>query len=187
MSVYAPDDIVAAKRTPGVGPAALTLYTMRSTGNGSGAHSSLLVNASERVMFDPAGSFSHPTIPERNDLLIGVTPQVEDYYVSYHARETFYVLGQTKQVPPAVAEQALALVRQAGPVGQANCTRVTSSVMRQLPGFQSLPQTWFPNSLADAFGQLPGVTEQVYRENDSDDKSLAAKEIDMQIRAAQGN
>ena len=183
--VWAPDDLVAAKTYRSGGPPALTLYTMRNIASGSGEHSSLLVDASQRVMFDPAGSFSHPTIPERNDVLFGVTPEVEAYYVSYHARETYYVLGQTVRVPAGTAELALGLVRANGAVAKANCTRATSAILRRLPGFESLPQTWFPNTLSDAFARLPGVTEREYRETDSDNKTLAAREIDMQIRARQ--
>ena len=183
--VWAPDDVVRAKAFRGTGPKSLTLYTMIDVRDGSGAHSSVLVDASQRVMFDPAGTFGHPTIPERNDVLFGFSPRVEQYYVSYHARETFYVVGQTVQVSPQVAEQALQLFMTNGPVAKANCTRVTSSILRQLPGFQSLPQTWFPVALMEAFGQLPGVVAREYRETDPDNKALAARQVDMQIRADQ--
>lgn len=181
--VWAPDDQVAARAFRGTGPRSLTLYTMISTGSDSGAHTSLLVDASQRVMFDPAGTFGHPTIPERNDVLFGFSPRVEDYYVSYHARETYYVIGQKTVVSSEVAEQALRLVMSNGAVAKANCTRATSALMRRLPGFGYLPQTWFPVSLSDAFAAHPGVVTREYRENDSDDKSLAAQQIDMQIRA----
>lgn len=183
--VWAPDDVVLAKSYSSGGPASLTLYTMRNIGSGSGEHSSLLVDASQRVMFDPAGTFGHPTIPERNDVLFGISPRVEAYYVSYHARETYYVLGQKVLVPEAVAESALRMVLANGAVAKANCTRATSAILRRLPGFQSLPQTWFPNALSDAFGRLPTVFEREYRETDADNKSLAARQIDMQIRADQ--
>lgn len=183
--VWAPDDIVASKTYRSGGPTALTLYTMRSVSSGNGEHSSLLVDASQRVMFDPAGTFRHSTIPERNDVLFGVTPQVEAYYISYHARQTFYVIGQKLLVSPQVAEAALQMVMAHGAVPKANCTRATSSIMRRLPGFGDLPQTWFPNTLAAAFGRYDGVTTEEYREQDGDDKTLAAQQIDMQIRADQ--
>ena len=182
-SVLAPMDVVEARAFRSDEPTHLRLLTMRNTGSDNGAHSAVLVQASQRVMFDPAGSFSHPTIPERNDLLYGITPRVEQYYISYHARQTYYVEAQYLEVSPAVAEQAFMLFQRAGPVAQANCTRVTSRVLRQLPGLERLPQTWFPGNLADAFGKLPGVRTEIYREQDSDDKSLAAQQIDMQIRA----
>jgi len=54
--VWAPDDVVNAAVYRSTGERSLTLYTMRNVGSGNGAHSSLLVDASQRVMFDPAGS-----------------------------------------------------------------------------------------------------------------------------------
>lgn len=158
---------------------------MKNVRSGSGAHTSLLVDASQRVLFDPAGTFGHPTIPERNDVLFGVTPTVEEYYVSYHARITFFVVGHKIVVPPAVAERALLLVTGYGAVPKAHCTQSTSGILRQLPGFEGLPQTYFPNRLEAAFALLPGVMSRTYREDDPDSKELAALQVDMQIRTAQ--
>jgi hypothetical protein len=183
--VWAPDDQVARVSYRGEGPTSLTLYTMKNIGSGNGAHSSILVNASQRVMFDPAGTFGHASIPERNDVLFGMTPRIEAYYVSYHARATYYVIGQKIIVAPDVAETALQLVLANGAVPKAHCTRATSRILRQLPGFSSLPVTYFPNTLADAFGKLPGVVTTEYRENDADDKSVAAAQIDVAIRSGQ--
>ncbi len=181
--VWAPDDVVNAAVYRSTGERSLTLYTMRNVGSGNGAHSSLLVDASQRVMFDPAGSFGHATIPERNDVLFGMNPRVEDYYVSYHARSSFFVEGQRIVISPAVAEQALRLVMSNGAVPQAACTRVTSAILKQLSGFEAINRTYFPNRLRDDFAKIPGVVLTEYRENDADDKSIAAAEIDAAIRA----
>ena len=183
--VWAPDDVVNAKIFRGSGPKSLTLYTMRNVGTGNGAHSSLLVDASQRVMFDPAGTFGHATIPERNDVLFGMSPRVEDYYVSFHARSSYYVEGQRIVVSDAVAEQALRLVMSHGAVPKAGCARAVSAVLRQLPGFESLRTTYFPNNLRDAFDKLPNVELTEYRENDSDDKSIAARQIGAALTAGQ--
>ncbi len=183
--VWAPDDIVsrAVYRKPG--RKYLTLYTMKNISNHRGAHSALLINASQRIMFDPAGSWSQDVMPERNDVLFGVSPRLEDYYVSFHARVTFYVVGQTVEVTPDIAEQALNRALQAGPVPQSSCARVTSRLLRQLPGFEGIGRTWFPNSLSADFGRLPNVVTREYRENDADDKSIAAAEIRAALRAEQ--
>lgn len=183
--VWAPDDAIARAAVRGIGQPSLTLFTMKNNSSGNGAHTSLLVNASQRVMFDPAGTFGHSSIPERNDVLFGFTPRIEDYYTSYHARETFHVIGQTIVVSPAVAEAALRLVLANGAVPKAGCTRATSAILRQLPGFGSLRQTMFPNNLADDFARLPGVVTREYRENDADDNSGAAAQIDAAITAGQ--
>lgn len=185
QSVWAPTSAIDAVAFFGNGPKSLTLYTMKNVESGNGAHTGLLVDASQRVMFDPAGTFGHPTIPERNDVLFGFSPRVEDYYVSYHARSTFYVIGQKIEVSDQVAEVALGLVMSNGAVSKAMCTRATSSLLSRLPGFESIGTTFFPNNLADDFGRLPGVQTREYRENDADDKSIAAAQIDAQIRAGQ--
>ncbi len=182
QEVWAPDDIVsrAIHRKPG--QKYLTLYTMKSVRSDNGAHSALLINASQRVLFDPAGSFKQDVMPERNDVLFGVTPRLETLYVSFHARSTYYVVGQTVDVTPEVAEQALSLALAAGPVPQASCARVTSRILRQLPGFSGIRQTWGPNRIVEDFAKLPGVTTEEYREGDADDKTLAAAEISAMLR-----
>jgi len=184
-AVWAPETAVQRAFVAGIPPASLTLYTMKNVGSDNGAHTSVLVNASQRVMWDPAGTFRASVIPERNDVLFGFTRRVEDFYVSFHARETFYVVGQKVLVAPDVAEQALRLVMAHGAVPKANCTRATSGILRQLRGFESLPRTWFPNNLQDAFAKLPGVVTTVYREDDADDKSTVAAGIDAAIRTGQ--
>ena len=107
---------------------------MKNTGSDNGAHSAVMIDASQRVMWDPAGSWKQDRMPERNDVLFGVTPRLEEYYVSFHARVTYYVVGQRIEVSPEVAERAFQLALKAGPVAQANCTRATSRLLRQLPG-----------------------------------------------------
>ena len=43
-----------------------------------------------------------------------------------------------------------------------------SNILRGVPGFESIPATYFPNKLHDAFAQLPGVTEREIRDEDAD-------------------
>ncbi|SFS22324.1 hypothetical protein [Yoonia litorea] len=181
--VWAPDDVVARAIYRDPGPKHLTLYTMKNVGSDNGAHSALLINASQRVIFDPAGAWEQRQMPERNDVLFGASPQLEQYYVSFHARVTYYVVGQTVAVTDDVAERALTLALQAGPAPQANCSRFTSRLLRQLPGFGAIRQTWFPNKLSDDFGTLPGASYREYREDDADDKNVAARQIAAALEA----
>ena len=71
--VWAPDEKVEAVRYVSPEPPSLTLFTMVNNETGAGGHSGLMINASERVIFDPAGTLTHPTFVERNDVLYGVT------------------------------------------------------------------------------------------------------------------
>lgn len=175
-SVWAPDDFVqrVAYRDPG--PAKLTLFTMVSNTSGSGAHTSLMINASQRVIFDPAGSFKHPSLPERNDVVFGITPQVADVYTRYHARETYHVVVQELEVSPEVAEAVLQRAMAYGAVPKAHCTNSTSSILAGVPGFENIRVSYFPNKLAEQFGQISGVTEQVLYEYDSDDNSKVLRQ-----------
>ena len=58
---WAPEEQVQAARFVAGPPTYVTLYTVVNKSTGSGAHSAILVNGSERVIFDPAGTWTHPT------------------------------------------------------------------------------------------------------------------------------
>ena len=151
---------------------------MISNETGAGGHTSLMINGSQRVIFDPSGSFHHESIPERNDVLYGITPQVADVYTRYHARETWHVVVQEIDVSPQVAEMALRLAQDYGAVPNAFCAHSTSGILRQLPGFTSLRQGMYPVKLAEQFRRIPGVRERTLHEYDSDDNSRALEDWD---------
>lgn len=175
QEVWAPDEAVSRAAYRHDGPPRLTLFTMISNRGGRGGHSSLMINGSQRVIFDPAGSFKHETIPERNDVIFGITPGVEDVYTRYHARETWHVRVQSLDVSHELAARAMQLVQAYGAVPAAQCARSTSSILSELfPG--RVQTTWFPVRLADDFAKLPGVTERLLHEYDSDDNSKVLKD-----------
>lgn len=166
---WAPDaDVQAARFSPVGEPTYITLYTVINKRSGSGAHSAILVNGSERVIFDPAGTWYHPKLPIRNDVHFGMTDKAIAFYIDYHARETYDVIEQKILVSPQVAEQVLHLVESYGAVPKSMCTEATSTILRETPGFASMPSTWFPKKLSDAFGQLPGVTTRLITDDDDD-------------------
>ena len=176
--VWADEAAVARARYRPEGGPALTLFTMRNTGSGNGAHSGLMIDAGERVFFDPAGTFAHKSLPERNDVIYGMTPSVVDYYVSYHARETYYVVEQRA---PVTLEQASAAMRAAlsyGAVPKAQCARAVSAVLGAMPGIGArFGSTWFPETVEADSATLPGVVSREHRESDPDDRSGAVAAI----------
>ena len=171
QKVWAPDEAVAKAAYRNDGPARLTLFTMINNKTGAGAHTALMINGSQRIIFDPAGSFKHKSVPERNDVIFGITPKVADIYTRYHARQTFRVQVQQIDVSPEVAEMAMREVMANGAVGKARCSISTSQIISRLPGFEQVKVTWFPRNLARQFGKIPGVTSQELYEYDSDDNS----------------
>ncbi|MDX1785830.1 hypothetical protein [Roseovarius sp. ZX-A-9] len=175
--VWATDEEVSRAAYSYDGPTRLTLFTMVNNRTGNGAHTSLMINGNQRVIFDPAGSFKHETIPERNDVLYGITPPVVDVYTRYHARKTYHVRIQTLDVSPEVAQRAIALVQNYGAVPAAQCAKSTSEIMAQLfPG--QIVAGWYPKKLAEQFARVPGVTEKVLHEYDDDDNSKVLAEWD---------
>ena len=170
---YADDATIASVSYRDAGDASITLYTMVNNRTGKGGHSALLINASERIIFDPAGSFYADIVPERNDVLFGITPRVERAYRSAHARTTFHVVRQTI---PVTAEQAEAAYRMAlanGAVPGAFCANATSGILNRVPGFGTIKQTFYPTNLQAQVAQLPGVVTDKYYEGDDEDLQAA--------------
>lgn len=158
----------ASYRHPG--PATITLMTIMANGSKSAGHSSLLINASQRVMYDPAGTWYHREVPERADLLYGVTPQMLQYYLDYHARDRFHVVMQTKVVTPHVAELAMQHAIGKGASANGMCANNTSHVLSQTPGFEGFPVSVWPKNAVEAFEQLPGVsTKKVFQKDEGKD------------------
>jgi len=129
-------------------------------------HTALLINASQQVIFDPAGSFRDPKVVERGDVVYGVTPGWVRAYKSAHAREAYHVVSQQITVTPAQAEKALQLVQANGAVPGAFCANATSGVLRQIEGFGGLKQTFYPVNLMEQFASVSGVRTTKYFEND---------------------
>lgn len=160
---WADDASVSRASYKAPGNPSITLYTMVSNDTGAGGHTGLMISGSERVLYDPAGSWRHPNAPERNDTHHGFTPWMESFYLDYHARSTYHVVIQTIDVPLEVANAAIASARQTGAAPKAYCARNTSTTLSRLPGFGNLGVTWYPIKLMEKFATLPGVrTRKVY-------------------------
>lgn len=166
--VWAPDAAVEKARYTHDAPPSITLFTVVSTRNGSGGHSGLLINARERILFDPAGTFSLPFAPERNDVHFGITERALDVYIDYHARETFDVHVQEVPVAQAQAERIAALAKAYGAVPKAQCSVSIASILRQVPGFEGIRSTYFPVSLSRNFQDVTGVAPIVISDDDAD-------------------
>jgi hypothetical protein len=164
---YASNERVASVAYRAPGPATLTVMTMVNNRSGGGGHSSLMINASQRVIFDPAGSFENARVAEQEDVLFGVTPAVLAGYKSAHARSTYHVVSQTVEVTPEQAEIALELALRNGAVPRSFCTSAATGLMRQIPGFADIKQTMFPTNLMEQMALWPDVVEDRYYEDDA--------------------
>ncbi len=143
-------------------PPAITLITSINSETGSGAHSALLIDASQRVIFDPAGNFRSAEVPQQGDVLYGLRPAALRAYLEFQSSKGYHVVAERAAVSPGVAERALQLARTNGAAMQGLCTDNVSSLVRKLPGFESLNVTLFPVTFMNEFARLPGVTRGVY-------------------------
>lgn len=158
-------------RVPGKGPTSISLITNVATRDGSGEHSALYINASERVVFNPAGTWWHPSMPERGDVHYGVDDRMLDWFIDYHARETHTVYIQTIEVPPEVAEAILRDAKAYGTVSPTFCTIAVTRVISGKPGFEDYPVALFPNKARKNFAKYDGVIERIYEDDSPGDRT----------------
>ena len=145
----------------------LMLMTMISNKSGRGGHSSLVINGSQTVMYDPAGRWFNSHAPERHDLLYGVNDNILKLYRSFHARDTHHLVSQKIYVTSEIAEQALAAAKVQGRALDATCAINTVAILNQLEGFKGVKSTYFPEKLMKRFGELPNVQTDKYFETDT--------------------
>lgn len=136
-------------------PYSMTLFTVVSVRSGGGAHTGLMINGSERVIFDPAGSFRHPEITEAGDVVYGVTPAIEKTYIDYHVRRAYDMVEQTVPLSREEADRLIARAEDAGATPRAFCARATSAVLREA-GFP-VGRTFYPAALMRDVARLPGA------------------------------
>jgi len=175
--VYAPDEAVAAARYVSPEAPYISLMTMVERDDDEGAHSAILVNGSQVALYDPAGTFKHPELVERNDVFYGITPRWKEVYEWYHARKTTYVVEHRLPVSRAFADQMIARMEAQGPSPKMLCGINTSEILRSFDRFANVPSTYYPDKIMDAFKTIPGVTERrVYQEDTGQNIQFEAKD-----------
>lgn len=166
--VWAPNDAVQKAIYRHDGPPKITLFTVINVRSGSGGHTGLMINGDQRLIFDPAGTFKLPFAPERNDVHFGMTENALKVYIDYHARQTWNVRAQEIEVTPEQARMLTKLVQEYGAVPKAQCTLSITRILKQVPGFESIKVTYFPNALSEKLNQFPGVRTRLITDDDAD-------------------
>lgn len=171
---WATDAEVANARYVQGPPASITLITSINGRSGSGAHSALLINGSERVLYDPAGSWEllDGGAPERADLHYGMTPGALASYLKFQSDGVFHVVLQTVEVSQSVADDAIAAAIAQGSTPKAACSNSISTILHKVPGFEAVPGSFFPKALSHGMSQVAGVREETM-EDISDRQSIS--------------
>jgi hypothetical protein len=160
-----PEDIERARYVSDE-PPSVTLISMVSNSTGRSAHSALLINGSERVLYDPAGTFQHPDLPRRGDIHYGITPRYLDYYERYHARFSHFVHTQTVQVSRATADQVLANAQAEGKTLKMLCAGSVTGALHPVEPFTHVRWTLSPEGVREDFAQIAGVVDDYVYEVD---------------------
>ena len=160
-----PAEVAAARYATEEAPyvSVLTMVYQRS---GRAAHSALLINGSQRVLYDPAGTFQHPDLTERGDIHYGVTDRMLDYYLRYHARFSHFVHEQRIYVSGEVAEATLRRAVAQGPSPKMWCNIHVTKVLNDVGAFGRLRSSFYPEKLRRQIARLPGVRDSYTYEND---------------------
>ena len=183
-AVWDSDDAVARAAYVEPGPTTVTLITSINTRNNSGAHSALLIDGAQRLLFDPAGNWHNPGIPERNDVLFGMSQPYLDLYLAFQSNGVFEAHLHTIEVSPAVAAQLSQAVQAYGPVAPAFCSRSISTILSETPGFESISPGFFPDRTMRQYEQLPGVTARLVEGTISDEENGSRAVLDEQLEVA---
>ncbi|MBU3029634.1 hypothetical protein [Paracoccus marinaquae] len=165
-NIWASDEAVRSARFVLDQPPSITLFTVIGIPRGQGGHSALMLNGSQRVIYDPAGSWKHPWIPERHDVLYGITDNYRRFYIDYHARSTYWVAEDRVPVSREVADLAIRRAEANGAANKSFCAVETGTILRGLPGFERAPTGFSPIRLRDWFLTLPGVVSQRHMDGD---------------------
>ena len=160
-----PAEVAAARYVSGAAPY-VSLVTMVNVSNDKGAHSAILVNGSQVALYDPAGTFQLDQVPERNDVLYGITPRIQEAYEWYHARDTTYVVEQKVRVTRELADRVIARMEAEGPSAKLHCGIHAGNVLGDFPEFGGVPSSYYPSDLMEAFAALPGVSTRRVYQND---------------------
>jgi hypothetical protein len=163
------DAEISAARFVSDQPPSVTLLTVVRKSSGAGAHAGLLINGSQRVMYDPAGSWTNSRLPQRGDVFFGINDKMVAFYIDYHARETFDVVEQTVPVSREVADLLISRALAKPAAGKSSCTMATTDVLRGAPEFESIRSTWFPLVASRSFASLPGVRTRTITDEDDDE------------------
>lgn len=162
-----PVEIAAARYVAADEGPYIEVVSMVNRRNDRAAHTALIINASERVIYDPAGTFQHRDLIERGDIHYGATDRMVSYYKRYHARFSHFVHTQRIEVSPEVAEIALRRTQAQGPSPKMFCTRHSTMILNDVPGIPAMTVSFYPEELREQVARIPGVIDTYVYEDDA--------------------
>lgn len=118
-------------------------------------HAGVIIHSpEERIIYDPGGYWHHPQARRIRDVTHGLTPELEEHYMSRGALQDLpwswrWHLFET-EVPDDVARDLVARARTREVVPPGFCVPGTVTLLRHAPGFEGLPMSLLPGVLLAA-------------------------------------
>lgn len=185
-TVWDTDEAIRRARYVSSEPPSITLLTVIGIPRGEGGHSALMFNGSQRVIYDGAGSWRHPFIPERGNVLYGITDNFKAFYLDYHARETYWVAEDSVPVSREVADLGIRSAEQHGPARRSFCAVEAGRILSRVPGFEAAPTGFSPLRLRNWFLTLPNVTSKRHFSGDpANNHNVLIRQRDGTLRGGQ--
>lgn len=165
----ASDEVIKKATYHSKNPPSVSLVTVNSHDIFSrlGTHTALIVNASQQVIYDPAGTYKNTRAPSKYDLFYGASPDVIKSFIAYHIDNVSSVVVQTKEVPMAVAEALLKDIERQGPSRHSQCSKTVSNLLHKTPGFESINPSLLPFRTMRAFATLNGIKTLEYHDKNN--------------------
>ena len=151
----APEEIARA-RYVSPEPPSVTLMSMVNSSSGRVGARRPPDQRLQQVLYDPAGTFTHPDLPRRGDIHYGMTPRFVDYYERYHARFEYFVETQKVAVGRATADQVIANAKAEGQTMKMLCAGSVADALQRVPPFQEVRTSFLPETLRADFARMAG-------------------------------
>lgn len=115
-------------------------------------HTGLIIHAPDgHVLYDPAGFWHDPRAPRIDDVSHGLTPELEEDYLSRASSgipaDQWRVHLFEAEVPAEVARQAIDLAQERPPAVFGACAWNVSTVLQELPGYEGIAPSLLPEDL----------------------------------------
>jgi len=99
-------------------------------------------------------------------MIYGMTPDLVDYYNSYHARFGYFVQIQKLAISREQADALILRAQAEGAVPKLTCAIATTNILSEFATFDSIGRTFLPGRQMRKFGELAGVETTIVREDD---------------------
>jgi hypothetical protein len=152
---------------PDNAPPSATLLLSEHKGGSGAVHAALVITGSERVIYDPSGSFTHPDTRRLGDVVYGASDPVVEMFALHNADKDHDAMMRRIPLSAEEAEQMLARARSRGGAMPGYCAKSVADVMRAAPRFAAMRDTFWPSNVLEDFVQFGPVETRVVSDTDS--------------------